>query len=102
MDDFRIVELGDTALSVEFKEKLDAELNERVVRLADRITASAATGIIDVVPTFRTVAVYFDPLETDVVALRARLEAEASSGRAGSERTRPTFGPGAELGSRPG
>jgi inhibitor of KinA len=105
MDDFRIVDVGDAVLSVEFEEKLDVALNERVVGLAERITAGATAGVIDVVPTFRTVAVYFDPLETDVAALRVRLEEDARASRAsaGSDRTRPALGsrPG-RLGSRPG
>jgi KipI family sensor histidine kinase inhibitor len=35
----------------------------------------------DVVPTYRSVAVYFDPLKTDLDELRARIERDASSVR---------------------
>jgi KipI family sensor histidine kinase inhibitor len=76
-DSCRIVPAGDSALIVEFEDRIDAAVNSRAVRLADAIRAAAMPGVRDVVPTFRSVAVYFDPLRTDCDALTARLEADA-------------------------
>jgi inhibitor of KinA len=76
---FRLVETGDSALVVEFEERIDPEVNARVVALADRLLVDPVTGVRDVVPAYRSVAVYFDPLRTSYDALRARLEREAAA-----------------------
>ena len=73
----RIVPAGDSALIVEFEDRIDVAINSRAVRVADSIRAAVMAGVRDVVPTFRSVAVYFDPLRTDFDALTARLEREA-------------------------
>jgi inhibitor of KinA len=76
---FRIVEAGDSALVVEFEERIDPAVNARVVAVADRLRAEPVTGIRDVVPSYRSVTVYFDPLRTSYDVLVARLEREASA-----------------------
>jgi inhibitor of KinA len=78
---FRIVPAGDSAVIVEFAERIDPDVNARAIACADAIQAAALTGVRDVVPTYRSVAVYFDPLRTDHDALLARLERAA--GQAG-------------------
>lgn len=79
MSVFRIVEAGDSALVVEFEERIDPAVNARVVAVADRLRAVPVTGIRDVVPSYRSVAVYFDPLRTSYDQMVARLEREASA-----------------------
>ena len=74
----RIVPAGDAALIVEFEEKIDPAVNARTVAFADAIQAACLRGVRDVVPSFRSVAVYFDPLRTDYDALMATFEAEAA------------------------
>jgi len=81
-DDFRIVPAGDSALVVEFPERIDAEVNARVVALTEAIEGERIGGIRDVVPTFRSVAIYFDPLRTDVDRLSERLERAAADAHA--------------------
>ena len=78
MNDFRIVAAGDSALIVEFEERIDPAVNWRVVTLAERLLADPIAGVRDIVPTFRSVAVYFDPLRTAHDILQARLEREAA------------------------
>ena len=73
----RIVPAGDSALIVEFEDRIEVAINSRAVRMADSIRAAALPGVRDVVPTFRSVAVYFDPLRTDFDGLTACLEREA-------------------------
>src|SRR5262249_4575060 len=70
----RIVPAGDSAIVVEFEERIDPAINARAIALADAIQASGIAGIRDVVPTFRSVAVYFDPLRVDYDALLALVE----------------------------
>jgi inhibitor of KinA len=77
MNDYRLVPAGDSAVIVEFADRVDAVVNARAVRLAAAVRAAALAGVRDVVPTFRSVAVYFDPLKTDLTALGVRLADEA-------------------------
>jgi inhibitor of KinA len=76
---FRIVAAGDSALVVEFEERIDPEVNACAVAMAERLHADPVAGVRDVVPTYRSVAVYFDPLRTAHDALVARLEREAAA-----------------------
>ena len=78
-DDFQIVPAGDAVLIVEFAERVDLIINTRVIALAERLRAAAPPGILDVVPTFRSVAVYFDPLRTDHDRLVAEVQDLAST-----------------------
>ena len=77
-DDFRLAPAGDSVLIVEFEERIDPAVNARAIAVADAIRAAAMTGIRDVVPTYRSVAVYFDPLSTNYGALVASLERAAA------------------------
>jgi inhibitor of KinA len=89
--DFRIILAGDSTVIVQFEERIDATINARAVRLAEAVETAALSGVRDVVPTYRSVAIYFDPLRTDFDRLSQRLEAEAAqSVGAGSVARAPT------------
>lgn len=77
MSTFRIVAAGDASLTVEFEERIDPAINARAVRLADAIRAAAMAGVRDVVPTYRSATVFFDPLKIDHDLLLAELRREA-------------------------
>lgn len=77
MNDFRIVPAGDSVVIVEFEDRIDPVVNARAIAVCERLQTAAISGIRDVVPTYRAVAVYYDPLRTDYDNLRARLEHEA-------------------------
>lgn len=98
----RLLALGDAACTVEFGATIDPALHARVLGLAQAIAAarSAAAsstapgaelwqGIVDVVPTFRSLTVYFDPLQTDGERLGAELlrlaQSAGSAGQAGRQ-----------------
>jgi KipI family sensor histidine kinase inhibitor len=70
----RIVSAGDAALVVEFEEKIDPAVSARCAALANALSAEQIAGVRDVVPTYRSVAVYFDPLRTDQQRLARTLE----------------------------
>jgi inhibitor of KinA len=82
----RIVSAGDSALFVEFEERIDAAINARAIALAAAVLAAGIGGVHDVVPTYRSVAVYFDPLHTDYDALIGRLEQEIERPPVGASR----------------
>ncbi len=93
---------GDSTIVVEFEERIDPVINARAVRLADAVLAAAIAGVRDVVPTYRSVAVFFDPLRTDYRGLVDWLEVEAHRpGEADGEQPTPISVPvcyGGELG----
>jgi inhibitor of KinA len=74
----RIVPAGDSALVVEFDERIDPLINDRAIALADALQAAALAGVRDVVPTYRSVAIFFDPLRTNYDALVDRVEVEVA------------------------
>ena len=57
----RLLASGDTALVVEFEDSIDRDINARVLALADRIMAARIAGIVEMVPTFRSLMVHYDP-----------------------------------------
>jgi KipI family sensor histidine kinase inhibitor len=69
----RVVSLGDAALALEFEERIDVDVNQRAIAVAERLASQTIPGVRDIVPTFRSVAVHFDPLGTDVIVLQATL-----------------------------
>lgn len=80
----RLLPLGDCAWVLEYGSRVDDALNARVMGLAAALAAARAAGdatlagITDVVPTFRSLAVHFDPLAADALPLGARLLALAA------------------------
>ena len=77
MNAYSLVAAGDSAVIVEFEERIDPGINARVIAVAEALQSAALAGVRDIVPTFRSVAVYFDPLRTDYDALVASIEREA-------------------------
>jgi inhibitor of KinA len=76
---FRIVAAGDAAVIVELDDRIDADVNDRAIGLAARLRDTHADGVLDVVPTFRSVGVYFDPLRTNQAHLIETLTTIASA-----------------------
>src|SRR6516162_6214741 len=66
----RFLSAGDRALVVEFGNRVDRKLSEDVLRLNAAIRSRALEGVIETVPTFRSLMIHFDPL----VITRGRLE----------------------------
>ncbi len=66
---------GDRALIVEFGDRIDRAVSEDVLRLNAIIASSAISGVVETVPTFRSLMVHYDPLLTT----RANLEQEIRS-----------------------
>lgn len=86
--DFSIVPAGDAVLLVAFDARLDAAINARVVWCASELMRAQIPGVRDIVPAFHSIAVYFDPLRTDVDRLTGRLEATAVASRDAVTETR--------------
>jgi KipI family sensor histidine kinase inhibitor len=69
----RFLAAGDSALVVEFGETADRAISERVLALADAIEARAIPGVVELVPTFRSLMVHYDPLRLAAADLEAEI-----------------------------
>jgi len=74
----RIVPRGDSALVLELQDTDPLQVNAQAVAIADVIRDEGIPGVLDVVPTFETVAVYFEPLKADIEGLHGLLTAAAA------------------------
>jgi KipI family sensor histidine kinase inhibitor len=70
----RFLHAGDTAMVVEFGDRIDRTVNDRVLRLSAQVRAANLPGIVETVPTFRSLMVHYDPLTIDSASLIAALE----------------------------
>ena len=70
---FRFLPLGDAAVTVEFGQEIDPALNAGVLAFAAMIRACKWKGVLDIVPTYRSVTIHVDPLCLDVATLTNRL-----------------------------
>ncbi len=77
----RFLAAGDTAVVVEFGDRIDRHLSERVLRLSSRMRAANLPGVVETVPTFRSLLVHYDPLATDSASLTAAIEKLLDSSR---------------------
>ena len=71
----RFLSAGDRALVVEFGDRIDRALNAEVLRLDTSLRSSGLVGVVETVPTFRSLMVHYDPL----VTTRANLERAIAS-----------------------
>jgi inhibitor of KinA len=79
----RILKAGDAALVVELGDEISPQVNRRIHDLVRVIDARPVPGVVDLVPTYRSLLVYYDPLQTTSDALEQELLAiEAGLGDA--------------------
>lgn len=69
----RFLSAGDAALVVEFGDTVDPAINRRVMQLGEVARAADLPGIIDLVPTLRSLMVHYDPTVTTRDAIERRL-----------------------------
>ena len=74
-----IREAGDSALVLELEPRIDIAVNAHAIAVADRMAARCLPGVRDVVPTFRSVVVHFDPLAGQAARIAAALDEESAS-----------------------
>jgi inhibitor of KinA len=70
----RFLAAGDTGLVVEFGDRVDRELSDRVLRLSASVRASKMPGVIETVPTYRSLLVLYDPLAIESATLISSIE----------------------------
>lgn len=72
-DRFRILLLGDSAITIEFGNKIDPLINARTIAFAKTVANQGWGGILDIVPTYRSVTVFYDPLQWSLPGLIKKL-----------------------------
>lgn len=71
--------LGDACLVVRLGTGIDASTSRAVAAATASLAAAALPGVVDMAPTFNTVAVVFDPLRADPSHLSAAIQARLRS-----------------------
>src|SRR5688572_17648379 len=75
-DGLRVLLAGDTALTLELGDVIDPRINARVLALDRSLAAAGLPGIIETVPTYRSLQVHYDPerlAASDLIAAARRL-----------------------------
>lgn len=71
----RFLDAGEGALTVELGARIDDALAARVLALDAALAAGAPTGLLETVPTYRSLMVHYDPLTLSRAALVAHVQA---------------------------
>lgn len=74
----RVLPLGEGAWTVTLGERLDAGLHAQVTALAEAVRSAQLPGVLDIVPAYVALTVFFDPLKADAERLRERLASLAA------------------------
>lgn len=75
----RLRELGDAALTLELGDSIDRSVHAQVIAAYETLAQEKLPGVTDLVPTYRSLTVHFDPLIIDRQALVERLTAAAKA-----------------------
>ncbi len=87
----RYLPFGDAALLVEFGDKINLEINRKVMALNEAIQNANIQGVEELVPTYRSLLVRYDPLKTTYEQLVFRVKdlerttSEPGANKEGSE-----------------
>ncbi|MCF0150682.1 MAG: carboxyltransferase domain-containing protein, partial [Firmicutes bacterium] len=73
MNTINIVPAGDRALSVQLEQVIEGNVNDKVHGLMTAVQAAGMEGIEELIPTYCSLLVLYDPLKITYDRLRARL-----------------------------
>lgn len=87
------LDAGEAALVVEFGRTVDPAISDRVLALDMALAADPPEGLRELVPTYRSLMIHYDPLRLDrarlIALVEERLAAPATRGRAAALWTVP-------------
>ncbi len=69
----RFLPCGDTAVTIEFGTEIDDAVNALCLVFDEALTAAAIPGVVETLPTYRSVLVQVDPLVIDMPAFEQRV-----------------------------
>ena len=70
----RIFPLGDSAATIELGNEISNELNARSIALVEHITSGPFDGMMEAIPAYASVTVFYDPVVTTFAAVKVFLE----------------------------
>lgn len=70
----RFLQAGDGALTVEISDAIDADVNDMVVAIDNHVTEAGIEGVIETIPTYRSIQVVYDPMIIRSAPLIERLK----------------------------
>ncbi len=70
---------GDSAVNVEFGKTIDPQINKKIRSLSDSLSRKPIKGVTECIPTFRSLLVCYDPLQTGGEALIRKLKKRIDS-----------------------
>lgn len=70
----RFLAMGDRGFLLELGDEISLEVNKKVRRMALAIQAESIEGIIEAVPTYRSLLILYNPLLTSINKLTGKLE----------------------------
>ena len=73
MEAMRILTVGDCAVSVEFGQEISLEINHKVMALKMVLEQKPIRGIVELIPTYCSLLVQYDPMELRYGQLREKL-----------------------------
>jgi inhibitor of KinA len=76
----RYLDAGEAALIVEFGDRVDPRLNAQVLALDSALRENAPAGVVETVPTYRSLMIHYEPLTLSRDALVAHIEALETAG----------------------
>lgn len=65
---------GDSAVLITFSDQINLAVNQRILRLAQRLRASPQRGLVEVVEGYITLMITYDPLELNYAAVENLLQ----------------------------
>lgn len=77
----RFLDAGETALVVELGRAVDPAIHDRVLALDRALAAALPPGVREIVPTFRSLMIHYDPLVIDRARLIERVRAAGRAAR---------------------
>ena len=75
----RLLPSGDCAITVEYSRDIDDAANRSVLALDRALARAPIAGVMEAVPTYRSLLVHYDPVQIDYDTLSQRLLALANS-----------------------
>ncbi len=79
MPDYRILLAGDLALVVEFGNEISPACSEKVRRLNQSLRQKSIPGIVETVPTYRSLLIHYDPMRLSYRKLCRYIKASVST-----------------------
>lgn len=71
---FTVCPVGDTGLLVSFEQRIAQSVGAAVAALNTRVAAAAISGVVETVPAFASLLIFYDPLVTEYDAVAAAVQ----------------------------